>query len=99
MSQLKEWTHQNPDLIEVGKDNVVVLKNDILPLDKRQTLPSYCYWRKAILMVEGRIEDWGVWHTAAGQGVGEKPSGKILRFGGGETIVRDFCPFGVLGDS
>lgn len=50
-------------------------------------------------MVEGRIEDWGVWHTAAGQGVGEKPSGKILRFGGGDTIVRDFCLFGVLGDS
>lgn len=50
-------------------------------------------------MVGEKIEDWGVWHTAAGQGVGEKPSGRILRFDGGETIVRDFCPFWVLDNS
>lgn len=50
-------------------------------------------------MVRGRIEARRVWHTAAGQGVGERPSGKILMFDGGETIVRDFFPFEVLGSS
>lgn len=50
-------------------------------------------------MVGGRIEGRRVWHTAAGQGVGERPSGRILMFDGGETIVRDFFPFEVLGSS
>lgn len=50
-------------------------------------------------MVGGRIEARRVWHTAAGQGVGERPSGMILMYDGGETIVRDFSLFEVLGSS
>lgn len=99
MSQSKQWIHQNLDLIEEEKDNVAILGDGILLSDKRRTLPSYCYWRRAAWMVGGRIEGRRVWHTAAGQEVGERPSGRILMFDGGETIVRDFFPFEVLGSS